>query len=113
MATLSLSAASTQHDQDIREALDKDPLVQEIFKALQAGDKRHKIVPLGEYQVENGLLLVNNLVYVPDSPELYLRILKTCHDHLAAGHPGRAAMYELVSRDYWWPKMRHTIAQYV
>ena len=29
------------------------------------------------------------------------------------GHPGRVATYELVTRDYWWPKMRHTIAQYI
>jgi len=34
-----LSAASTQHDQHICEALAKNLLVQEIFKALQAGDK--------------------------------------------------------------------------
>ena len=26
---------------------------------------------------------------------------------------GRAATYELVTRDYWWPKMRHTIARYI
>ena len=83
-----LSTTSTQHDQDIREALTKDPLVQEIMKALQAGTKHYRTVPLGECQIEKGLLLVNSLVYVPDSPELYLRILKTCHDHPAAGHPG-------------------------
>ena len=96
----SLSAASTQHDQDICEALVKDSLAQKIFQALQGGDKCHKTVPLREYQIENGLLLVNNLVYIPDSPELYLRVLKTCHDHPAAGHPGHAATYQLVSQDY-------------
>ena len=94
---MTLSATSTQHDQDIREALAKDPLAQEILKALQAGDKHHKTMLLGECKIDNELLLVNNLVYVPDSPELYLRILKTCHDHPATGHPGRAATYELVS----------------
>jgi len=70
-------------------------------------------VPPGECQVENELLLVNNLVYVPDYPELYLRILKTCHDHPTAGYPDHAAMYELVSRDYWWPKIRQIITQYI
>jgi len=109
---MTLSTVLTQHDQHIQEALAKDPLAQEIFKALQAGDKHHKTVPLGECKIDNELLLVNNLVYIPDSPELYLRILKTYHDHTAAGHPGHAAMYELVSRGYWWPKMRQTIAQY-
>ena len=109
----SLSATSTKHDQDILDALSNDPLAQEIFEALRNGSKKHKTIPLGECQISEGLLLINNLVYVPDTPDLFLRILKTCHDHPAAGHPGQAATYELVSRDYWWPKMRQTIAQYV
>ena len=95
-----LSTVLTQYDQDIREALAKNLLVQEIFKALQASDKHHKTVPLGEYKIENELLLVNNLVYVPDSFELYFRILKTYYDHPPARHPGREATYEHVSRDY-------------
>lgn len=54
------------------DALEHDKLGQEILQALQAGTKTHKTVPLRECQYENGLLLVNQLVYVPDSPELYL-----------------------------------------
>jgi len=105
LSKFSLSAASKQHDQDIREALATDTLAQEILEALQNGDKKHNTIPLGECEVHNGLILVNGLVYVPETPDLYLRILKNCHDHPAAGHPGQAATYELVSRDYWWPKM--------
>ena len=30
-----------------------------------------------------------------------------------AGNPGRAAIYKLVSHDYWWPKMCHTITRYI
>jgi len=63
--------------------------------------------------VHNGLILVNGLVYVPEIRDLYLRILKSCHDHPAAGHPGQAATYELVSCDYWWPKICQTIACYI
>jgi len=106
----SLSTTSTKHDEDILDALPKDPLAQEVFEALRNRSKKHKTIPLGECQVSEGLLLVNNLVYLPDLPDLFLRILKTCHDHPAAGYPGQAATYELVSRDYWWPKMRQTIA---
>ena len=89
--------AYKQHDQDIREAMATDTLVQEIFEALQTGDMKYKPVPLGEYEVHNGLILVNGLVYIPEIPGLYLRILKNCHDHPVAGYPGQAAMYELVS----------------
>jgi len=82
------------------DALEYDKLGQEILQALWDGIKLYKTIPLRECQYENGLLLVNKLVYVPDSPDLYLRILKNWHDHPAAGHPGRAATYKLVSRDY-------------
>jgi len=112
-AKFSLSAASTCHDGDIMDALEYDKLGQEILQVLWDGIKLHKTIPLGECQYENELLLVNKLVYVPDSPDLYLRILKNCYDYSAAGHPGCAATYEVVFRDYWWPKMRRTIAQYV
>jgi len=113
LSMFSLSAASKQHDQDIRDALATDTLAQEIFKALQNGDKKYKTIPLEECEVHNGLILVNELMYVPEIPDLYLRILKNCHDHPAAGHSGQAATYELVSRDYWWPKMCQTIAHYI
>jgi len=83
-----LSAASKQHNQDIRDALTTDTLAREILEALQNGDKKHKTVPLGECEVNNGLIWVNGLVYIPEIPDLYLRILKNCHDHPAAGHPG-------------------------
>ena len=108
-----MSTLSTKHNQDIGEAIKTDQLAQEVFEYLKNGTKRHPVVPLGECTVSDGLLLVNKLVYVPNKTELFRRILKECHDHLAAGHPGRAATYELVSRNYWWPKMRQTVAKYI
>ena len=35
------------------------------------------------------------------------------NNYPVAGHPGRAATYELVSQNYWWPEMRKTIARYL
>ena len=85
---LRLSVTSTRHNL----------LAQEIF---------HKVVPLGECKVRDGLLFIHGLLYVPDG-ETRLQILRSCHEP-SGGHPGRAATYKLVSRDYWWPKMRLTI----
>ena len=68
---------------------------------------------LGECQQKDNLIYVNGLLNVPDDPTLQLKVLKACHDHLAVGHPGRVATYELVTHEYWWPKMRHTIARYI
>ena len=81
--------------------------------ALQNGTKRHAKVPLGECAIENDLLYMYGLLYVPDNESLYREIIHAYHDHPAAGHPGWAATYELVSRNYWWPGLHKTIARYL
>ena len=81
--------------------------------ALQNGTKRHPKVPLGECTIKNDLLYVYGLLYVPNNESLRREIIHAHHDHPATGHPGRAATYELVSRNYWWPGLRKTIARYL
>ena len=113
-----LCNTAIKHHSDIRTALTTDELAIEIAKALDTGEKqltrRHSwSVPLGECIVKNGLVYVYGLLYVPDNKNLNREILHAHHDHPAAGHPGRAATYELVSRNYWWPGMRKTIARYL
>ena len=103
---------------DIHTALVKDKLAMEIAKVLDNGDKqltgKHpRSAPLGECIVENGLLYIYGLLYDPNDENLYHVILHTHHDNPAPGHPGRAATYELVIRNYWWTGMRKTIARYL
>ena len=113
-----LCNTTIKHNSDIRTALATDELAIEIAKALDNGEKQltgkhSRSVPLGECIVENGLLYVYCFLYVPDNENLYREILHAHHDHPAAGHPTRAATYELVSPNYWWPGMRKTIARYL
>ena len=110
---LQLLVLSVKHDQDIWEALTTDTLAQEVFQFLKDGTKRHPVVSLGECTISDNLLLINKLVYIPNKPELHLRILKSCYNHSAAGHPSCAATYELVCRNYWWLKMYQTVAQFI
>ena len=44
----SLSVTLIKHNQDILDALPKDPLEQEIFEALRNGSKKNKTISLGE-----------------------------------------------------------------
>ena len=97
-----LCNTAIKHNSDIRTALPTYELVIEIAKALDTGEKQltgkhSRLVPLGECIVENGLLYVYGLLYVPDNENLYREILHAHHDHPAAGHPGCAATHELVS----------------
>jgi hypothetical protein len=90
-----------------------DPLLKSIHQALQAGEKRHPSVPLSEITVENGCIYIFGLLLVPDNETIQKYIIERAHDHPAVGHPGRAKTFEIVSRDYWWPTMRKTIARYI
>ena len=62
---------------------------------------------------DEGLLLLNDRIYVPDVPELRLSVLKYKHDHLLSGHFGQNKTLELIRREYVWPKMRDFIKDYV
>jgi hypothetical protein len=59
------------------------------------------------------VVLYNGLVYVPDSEELKLRILRMHHDAAPAGHLGQAKTLELITRNFYWPRMRKMVNKYV
>ena len=61
---------------------------------------------------DEGLLLLNDRIYVPDVSDLRLRVLKYKHDHPLSGHFGQNKTLELIRREYVWPKMRMFIKDY-
>ena len=105
LASAALSATSSCHNATFWKALLSDSLAQGVIKALQDGVKRHKVVPPGECEFKKRLLVFHGLLYVLNNSGIRLIILVSCHNHLAAGHLGRAATYDLLSREYWWPKI--------
>ena len=62
---------------------------------------------------DDGLLLRDNLIYVPDRNDLRLELLRMHHDDPLAGHFGIAKTLELLSRNYWFPRMRSLVQSYV
>lgn len=48
-----------------------------------------------------------------ENPEKQLEILKNRHDSITAGHFGIRKTLELIKRDYFWPKMRQFVKNYV
>ena len=79
-------------------------------KAIQVCQK----LSLGTYTpwlLDNGLLLHNNLVYVPES--LRLQLLQDHHDTPLAGHFGINKTLSLITCNYCWPGMKQTIENFV
>ena len=51
----------------------------------------------------DSLLRLDNRIYVPDTNDLHLRILRYKHDHPLYGHFGQACTLDLMHREYTWP----------
>ena len=62
---------------------------------------------------EDGLLLYNNLIYVPQDDSIRLELLRQHHDSPLAGHYGYAKTLELLSRNYYYPGMYNHVKSYV
>ena len=62
---------------------------------------------------DDGLLLCNGLIYVPDSNNLHLEVLVQFHDHKTTGHPGTRRTMKLIQHRFFWPKMHPTVTCFV
>jgi len=93
-------------------AIEEDTWATNIKKELQERPRNPNRDDLDQFEQQDGLLLRNNLIYVPEGP-ICLKILRKCHDNTLAGHFGMARTHELVSRNYWWPKMNKLLWEYV
>ena len=66
-----------------------------------------------KWKIEGELVLKEGKVYVPKDEELRAEVIRLHHDVLAAGHGGRWKMVELVTRNYWWPRVLRDVGKYV
>jgi len=75
-------------------------------------DTKANMVQSMEWKLQNGLIYHQDLLYVPNDPELQWRIVEQHHDSQIAGHAGRWKTLELISWNYWWPRMSKFIGAY-
>ena len=105
----------------VRTVYEADEHAQLLLCAVQLGARRLPLdlvragvrVELSRCRTRNGLVFVKDRLYVPNDDEVRSRVIRTCHDELVAGHPGREGTYQRVSAHYYWPRMTSTIARYV
>ena len=88
-------------NQDILSALPSDPITTKHISA----DGWWSTDP-------NGLLLLNNRIYVPSAGNLCTHVLQYNHDHILARHFGQNKTLELVRRRYFWPSLCADVQQF-
>jgi hypothetical protein len=115
MRTAADSAASPLL-RDIRSAQPRDSALQPLLSYLRdpaIPRDSHIQQELVGFSLCDDLVLFNGLVYVPDDDAIKLEILRQCHDSPIAGHLGQAKTFELVTRDFFWPRIRRFVKRYV
>ncbi|KAJ3473163.1 hypothetical protein NLI96_g13105 [Meripilus lineatus] len=108
---------------DIRSSYSSDSLAPRILSALStssaSSDTPSTSAPASSASLSrwslspSNLLLLNGLIYVPDSADLRLRILRSKHDHILSGHLGQSKTVGLVRREYDWPGLRRYVRDYI
>ena len=68
---------------------------------------------LGKWTHEDGITQRDSYICVPKDDLIHRTIVKTHHDAVALGHPGRAKTLELVQQHYWWSSMTKFVYNYV
>ncbi|KAG0159972.1 hypothetical protein PDIDSM_7499 [Penicillium digitatum] len=94
------------------EAYNQDKVVQSILEALDKNASRHPEITLADCERRGNYLYYRNRLYVPDNDELKAEILRLCHDKPTVGHPGRSKTYELLSREYYWPRVYQYVSDW-
>jgi len=96
----------------LEEASKRDGLVGRILEAVRPGTSMKEIT-VAECSEQDGQLFYRGKQYVPEDPELQLRLIQDYHDTPLAGHPGRSKTFDLLSRRYYWKTMRKQVDRYV
>ena len=75
----------------------------EVIEGLKSIDKKAPKALTDSimlWEEEDGYVYYKGKLYVPNVRELRRDVVKTCHDSVTTGHPGKNGTIELVSRYY-------------
>ena len=101
---------------NIKKHLKNDPVAEDLrlYFAPNNANQDYFYKPfrkMNKFKIEDSLIFYNNLIYIPK--ELRLEILMRYHETPAAGHLGVKRTLELISRNFWWPKMEDDVKDFV
>ena len=77
-----------------------------VIKALANKEK-------GWSEDADGIVTWQDRIYVPKDKGLREKIIRQNHDSPIAGHPGRYKTQELITRDFWWPRITADVRTYI
>jgi hypothetical protein len=106
-----VSTCETDVKERVRNAQKKDPFVQTVTMYLQREPSGVKYE--GYQMTEGGLLTYRSRMYIPDCEDLKRFILDELHKRPYTGHPGYQKMITTTRRQFYWPRMKKDIVEYL
>ncbi len=91
----------------------KEASVIEGLKSIEKSSPKALTDGTALWEEDNGLVYYKGKLYVPNDRGLRCNVVKSCHDTVTTGHPGKNGTIELVSHYYWWPCMGSFITAYI
>jgi hypothetical protein len=64
-------------------------------------------------QDDEGIIYHNDKIYISNDEELQEEVIHLHHNTPLAGYPGEKRTQELIERNYWWPRMRIQIYEFI
>ena len=91
---------------DILSALPSDTSISQYLSAPIPADSHWSLSV-------DGLLRLDNRIYIPGINDLHLWILRYKHDHPLSRHFGQARTLDLICQEYTWPGIRTFVKNYI
>ena len=95
----------------IKKARSKNKEVVRIVEEMKKA--KVKVLRGDEWQIEGDLVLKEGKIYILRDRELRAEIIQLHHDVPVVRHRERWKMTELVTRNYWWPRVIRDIGKYM
>lgn len=89
--------------QQIKEGYEQDPECKKVLAGKHESD----------FTITDGLIYKNERIYIPNVMSIKTQLLNEAHDAKVSGHGGVSKTLELLSRTYYWPKMKEDVNNYV
>ena len=88
--------------------------IKEAFKAPGTNRRRDlELSALSAAPDEPDVLLYHGKKLVPESEELRIRLMQSCHELPESGHCGIEQSASLLRRNYWWPGIHASVKEFV
>ena len=68
---------------------------------------------LSDWTYKGGILSYKDKVYVLEQLELHPTAVQKHHDHPSAGHPWGLKIRQLITTEFWWPRLATFVQKYV